>query len=52
MPTRLNQLAVKKLIGANDEYRIRVGDYRIVYQLGEGATLSIERIAHRKDVYE
>lgn len=32
-------------------FRIRTGDYRIVFRL-EGRTIEIVRIDHRKDVYE
>ncbi len=42
----------RKLIGAEDAYRIRVGDYRIVYQLADDVlTVFIVRVRHRKDVY-
>ncbi len=41
-----------KLAGAPDLYRIRVGDYRIVYQVDDtGHRLLILSIAHRRDVY-
>jgi mRNA interferase RelE/StbE len=41
-----------KLEGTDREYRIRSGDYRIIYRL-ENDTLIIEiiRIGHRRDVY-
>ena len=40
-----------KLAG-RDDYRIRVGDYRIVYAVDDTARLVIVgRIAHRRDVY-
>jgi len=43
---------VKKLTGAEDLYRIRVGDYRFVYQiLDDRLIVLVVRIAHRKDVY-
>ena len=43
----------KKLSGYNDQWRIRVGDYRVVYLLdGAKAFVTIVRVAHRKDVYE
>jgi mRNA interferase RelE/StbE len=43
----------KKLVGYADAYRIRVGDYRVVYTVID-STLMIDiiRIGHRKDVYE
>ena len=41
-----------KLIGAEAAYRIRVGDYRIVYQIFDRVLIVfIIRIAHRQDVY-
>jgi mRNA interferase RelE/StbE len=40
-----------KLAG-RDDYRIRVGDYRIVYAFDDDARLVlIARIAHRREVY-
>jgi len=43
----------KKLKGAQFIYRIRTGNYRIVYSV-ENTILLIEiiRVKHRKDVYE
>ncbi len=41
-----------KLTGAENAYRIRIGDYRIVYQIMDRALIvHVIRIAHRKDVY-
>jgi len=41
-----------KLTGADDAYRIRVGDYRIVYQIADRiVTVYVIRIAHRREVY-
>lgn len=40
-----------KLAG-RDDFRIRVGDYRIVYAVDEAEDLVlIAKIAHRRDVY-
>ena len=42
---------VKKLIGKNG-YRLRVGDYRILYTINsEDKRIDIYSVAHRKDVY-
>lgn len=42
----------KKLAGANRTYRIRVGDYRVVYEIEDDVlVVLVIRIAHRKDVY-
>lgn len=43
---------VKKLQG-RDGYRLRVGDYRVIYMIDNGALLIIiVRIGSRGDVYE
>jgi mRNA interferase RelE/StbE len=43
----------KKLHGYRNRWRIRVGDYRVVYAIDdEGRAVDITRIAHRKDVYD
>lgn len=43
----------KKLRGYKDLWRIRVGDYRVVYVVDDTRkSVSITRIAHRQDVYE
>jgi len=43
----------KKLRGYRDQWRIRVGDWRIVYSIDDAAKLvSIMRVAHRREVYE
>jgi addiction module RelE/StbE family toxin len=43
----------KKLHGYKDRWRIRVGDYRIVYTINDAKrTVDMTRIAHRRDVYE
>ena len=43
----------KKLKGYEDQWRVRVGDWRVVYIIDDAAKLiSITRIAHRREVYE
>ncbi len=43
----------KKLKGAESLWRIRVNDYRIVYQIkDEQLLILVIRIGHRKDIYE
>jgi mRNA interferase RelE/StbE len=42
----------KKLKGYRRLYRIRIADYRVVYQIWEDKKIiSVTRIAHRSDVY-
>lgn len=57
--TVINELAenpfpqgVKKLTGFDRTYRIRVGEYRILYNLYDDIlVIEIIRIRHRKDAY-
>ena len=43
----------KKLHGYKDLWRIRIGDYRVVYLIDDGSKkVSVTRVAHRRDVYE
>lgn len=43
----------KKLRGYKDLWRIRIGDYRVIYFIDEGKQfINIARVAHRKEVYE
>ncbi len=42
-----------KLHGESDVYRVRQGDYRIIYTIqDELITVTIIKIGHRRDVYE
>jgi mRNA interferase RelE/StbE len=42
----------KKLSGTDNTYRIRIGDYRLVYNIMEQVlTIEVIRIGHRKNVY-
>ena len=43
----------KKLRGGDKEWRIRVGDYRVVYEIDDRArAVVVTRIAHRSEVYD
>lgn len=42
----------RKLVGSRDDWRIRLGDYRIVYEIADQVRIvRINRIRHRSDVY-
>ena len=42
----------KKLVGTQHAYRIRVGNYRVLYEvLGNVLTIEVVKVAHRKDAY-
>ena len=44
--------ASEKLTNSERTYRIRVGDYRVIYELRSDAKqIEIQRVRHRKDVY-
>lgn len=41
-----------KLAGSSDSYRVRVGDYRVIYQIDDAAqTVRVTVIGHRREVY-
>jgi mRNA interferase RelE/StbE len=43
----------KKLKGYKDQWRLRIGDWRVVYVVEDKARLvSVTRIAHRREVYD
>jgi mRNA interferase RelE/StbE len=43
----------KKLRGGRDEWRIRIGDYRVIYIIDDVAgKVEVTRIAHRREAYE
>ena len=43
----------KKLKGYKDQWRIRAGDWRVLYIIDDMAKLvAVTRIAHRRDVYK
>jgi len=42
----------RKMSGAESEYRIRIGDYRVVYSVDDSAeVVDVQRIRHRRDAY-
>jgi mRNA interferase RelE/StbE len=43
----------KKMKGFKDHWRVRAGDWRVVYIIDDVAeVVSVTRIAHRREVYE
>lgn len=44
--------ADSKKLSAQERYRVRVGEYRILYEIHDQVlVVTIVRVAHRKDVY-
>jgi mRNA interferase RelE/StbE len=42
----------EKLAGESEVYRVRVGDYRILYQIHDAVlTVLVVRVRHRREVY-
>ncbi|MBR8839374.1 MAG: type II toxin-antitoxin system RelE/ParE family toxin [Stigonema ocellatum SAG 48.90 = DSM 106950] len=58
--TKINDLAVeprpngvKKLKGEENSYRIRVDDYRVVYEIEDDVLIvTVVRVKHRSEVYK
>ncbi len=43
----------KKLKGMNSTWRIRIGDYRIIYIIDDVVLIvDIRKVGHRKDIYD
>jgi mRNA interferase RelE/StbE len=42
----------RKLSGSRNDYRVRVGDYRILYEVNDsGQEVRILRVRHRREAY-
>lgn len=54
---KINRLAdglagdVKRLTNYSPEYRLRVGDWCVLFNIVDADTVSIERISHLSDAY-
>ena len=45
--------AAKKLVGGNGEWRVRTGDYRIVYEISDNVLLVlVVAVGHRREIYD
>jgi mRNA interferase RelE/StbE len=42
---------VKRLTNSTPEYRLRVGDYRVLFEIEDGARIVVYRIRHRREAY-
>ncbi|GGK76674.1 type II toxin-antitoxin system RelE family toxin [Ornithinimicrobium pekingense] len=44
--------AAKKLVGGDGEWRVRTGDYRIIYEIRDDVLLVlVVAVGHRRDIY-
>jgi len=42
----------RKLAGSKNDWRIRVGDYRVVYEIADAIrVVRVNRVRHRREVY-
>ncbi|TAF74220.1 MAG: type II toxin-antitoxin system RelE/ParE family toxin [Bacteroidetes bacterium] len=48
----LKKFDVTKIVGYKNYFRIRIGNYRIGYQVAEDGTLLFERVAKRDEIYK
>jgi mRNA interferase RelE/StbE len=49
---RREDASVKKLVGYDDRYRLRVGDYRVIYEIADGQLIIlIIGVGHRREAY-
>lgn len=43
----------KKLRGTENDYRVRIGNYRVIYQIQDQVvTVIVLKVGHRRDIYE
>jgi len=43
----------KKLVGGVAEWRIRIGDYRVIYSINDASrVVDVSGVRHRRDAYE
>jgi mRNA interferase RelE/StbE len=42
----------RKLTGTDNDWRIRVGEYRVIYEIGDAIrVVRVSRVRHRREVY-
>jgi mRNA interferase RelE/StbE len=52
LATNLRPPGSKKLSGSKSNWRIRVGDYRVLYEIADAIrVVRVYRVRHRGDVY-
>jgi len=45
--------SVKKLVGHDDRYRLRAGDYRVIYDIAdEQLVILVVGVGHRREIYQ
>ena len=52
LAARPRPLGCRKLAGSKNDWRIRVGDYRVVYEIADEIRIvRVNRVRHRREVY-
>jgi mRNA interferase RelE/StbE len=52
LATNARPSGCRKLAGSKNDWRIRVGDYRVVYEIAdEIRVVRVNRVRHRREVY-
>jgi mRNA interferase RelE/StbE len=46
------RLDIKKLLGYRNHYRLRVGDFRILFELEKPRTIRVHGVLHRRKAYK
>jgi mRNA interferase RelE/StbE len=42
----------RKLVGSRNDWRIRVGDYRVIYEIADAIRIvRVNRVRHRREIY-
>lgn len=42
----------RKITGSQNDWRIRIGDYRVIYEIDDpSTTIRVMRVRHRREVY-
>jgi mRNA interferase RelE/StbE len=49
---RRSDANIKKLAGHQDRYRLRVGDYRVIYEVSDAQlVILVVGVGHRREIY-
>lgn len=52
LPHNPRPAGVKKLVGSRSDWRVRIGEYRIIYEIDDTAkTITVLQVEHRRDAY-
>lgn len=44
--------SARQLVGGDGEWRVRTGDYRVVYEINDGVlVVLVVAVGHRRDIY-